>query len=493
MAFLAEKGELVRVSEPVSLLHEMTEIHRRVLHAQGPALLFEKPVRADGGISAIPVLVNLFGTLQRIAWGFGIEREQLGALGTILGELREPQPPQGLREAWKKLPLAKAALNMRPRAAPAGGGRRHVLRGNAVDLSALPVQTHWPGEPAPLITWPLVITRPPDSERIDDYNMGVYRCQVLGRDRLITRWLAQRGGAKHHHLWKQTGADMPVAIAIGDSPATILAAVLPLPETLSELKFAGLFRGGRPVLADCVSVPLKVPAQAEIVIEGYASATETAPEGPFGDHTGYYNAVEPFPVMRVTAITMRSEPVYLSTYTGRPPDEPSRLGEALNEIFLPIVQRQFPEVADLWLPPEACSYRMAVAAIRKRYPGQARRLMMGLWSMIPQLTYTKTLIVVDDDIDPRNWHDVMWAVSTRSDPSRDLMIVENTPIDSLDFASPQPGLGGKLGIDATAKIGPETQRAWGEVMNMSEDVIRRVDTLWPKLGLTGEHRPSRKR
>ncbi len=493
LAFLETKGDFARISEPVSIVHDMTEIHRRVLHGGGPALLFEKPVTADGTVSDIPVLVNLFGTVRRIAWGFGIEPEQLGALGGALSELREPKPPQGLGDAWKKLPLARAALNMRPKTDGSGAKRSRVLQGEAVDLSVLPVQTNWTGEAAPLITWPLVVTRPPDSDRIDDYNLGVYRCQVIGRDRLITRWLAHRGGAKHHHLWKQKSEEMPVAIVIGADPATILTAVVPLPETLSEMKFSGLFRDARPVLTDCVSVPLKVPAQAEIVIEGYVSATETAPEGPYGDHTGYYNAVEPFPVMRVTAITLRENPIYLSTYTGRPPDEPSKLGEALNEIFLPIARRQFPEIVDLWLPPEACSYRMAVASIKKRYPGQARRLMMGLWSMIPQLTYTKTLIIVDDDIDPRDWQDVMWAVATRSDPSRDLMVVENTPIDYLDFASPRAGLGGKLGIDATNKIGTETERVWGEVMGMSDEVIARVDVLWPKLGLPGEARPTKKR
>ncbi len=493
MAFLEQKGELTRVSEPVSIVHDMTEIHRRVLHAGGPALLFEKPLLADGAVSDIPVLVNLFGTVRRIAWGFGIEPEQLGALGSALSELREPKPPQGLGEVWKKLPLARAALNMRPKFDGSGAKRDRVLQGDDIDLSRLPVQTNWSDEPAPLISWPLVITRPPESESLDDYNMGVYRCQVIGRDRLITRWLDHRGGAKHHHLWRQKGEEMPVAIVIGTDPATALSAVIPLPETLSELKFSGLFRDARPVLTDCVSVPLKVPARAEIVIEGYVSATETALEGPYGDHTGYYNAAEPFPVMRVTAIIMRKDPVYLSTYTGRPPDEPSRLGEALNEIFLPIAQRQFPEIVDLWLPPEACSYRMAIASIRKRYPGQARRLMMGLWSMIPQLTYTKTLIVVDDDIDPRDWQDVMWAVATRADPSRDLMVTENTPIDYLDFASPKPGLGGKLGIDATNKIGSETERVWGDVLGMSEDVVGRVDAMWGKLGLVGEGRSRKKR
>ena len=493
IAFLETKEAIKRIKEPVSIIHDMTEIHRRVLHAEGPALLFEKPVKSDGTVSSIPVLVNLFGTVERIAWGLGIEPDKLGDVGEALSELREPRPPQGVKDMWSKIPLARAALKMRPKLISAGKSRSVVLQDDAVDLGMLPVQTNWSQEPAPLITWGLVLTRPPDEEGVDAYNMGVYRMQVIGRDRLIMRWLAHRGGAKHHYQWSEQKQDTPVAIVIGADPATILTAVIPLPETLSELKFAGLFGERRPVLADCLTVPLKVPADAEIVIEGYVSHTETAPEGPYGDHTGYYNAVEQFPVMRVTAITTREDPVYLSTYTGRPPDEPSRLGEALNEIFLPLAQRQFPEITDLWLPPEACSYRMAVIAIRKRYPGQARRLMLGLWSMIPQLTYTKTLILVDDDIDVRSWEDVMWAVATRSDPSRDLVVINDTPIDYLDFASPKAGLGGKLGIDATMKIGTETDRVWGKVMAMDDDVVERVDALWSKLDLAGVMRPNKKR
>lgn len=488
LAHLDGRGELRRIAEPVSICHDMTEIHRRVLEAGGPALFFERPVRADGAVSDIPVLVNLFGTVERVALGFGRRNDGspgngLAGLGEMLAELREPRPPRGLGEAMGKLPLARAVMAMRPRRVASAPVQERVLTGEAIDLGLLPVQTHWPGEPAPLITWPLVITRPPEDAGEDTVNVGVYRMQVIGRDRAIMRWLAHRGGAKHHHQWRSRGRDMPVAVVIGADPAFILSAVLPLPETVSEVGFAGLIAGERPRLTPCVSIPLMVPAEAEIVIEGFVSAEETAPEGPYGDHTGYYNSVEDFPVLNVTAVTMRRAPIYLSTYTGRPPDEPSRIGEALNEIFLPLVRRQFPEIVDLWLPPEACSYRIAVAAIAKRYPGQARRLMLGLWSMLPQFTYTKMLIVVDEDIDVRDWAAVMWAVSTRSDPSRDLVQLADTPIDYLDFASPKPGLGGKLGIDATGKIGPETAREWGRVIRQDPTVAARVDALWRRLGI----------
>lgn len=482
-AFLEGEGQLRRIGAPVSVVHEVTEIHRRVIADQGPALLFERPVRADGTPSTIPLLTNLFGTVERVAWGLGIAPGRLGELGELMAELRAPTPPRDLGEVWDKLPLARSALATRPRIQTNAPVQDIVLRGDEIDLGALPVQVCWPGEPAPLITWPLVITAPPEPSASDETNVGVYRMQVLGRDRAIMRWLAHRGGAKHHHQWKSLGRDMPVAIAIGADPATILAAALPLPETVSELRFSGLLRGARPDLVRGVTVPLMVPAEAEMVIEGLVSAHETAPEGPYGDHTGYYNSVEDFPVMRVTAITRRREPIYLSTFTGRPPDEPSRIGEAFNHLLLPIVQRQFPEITDLWLPPEACSYRIAIAAINKRYPGQARRVMLGLWSMLPQMTYTKFLIVVDADINVRDWASVMWAVSTRADSSRDLLTLSDTPIDYLDFASPKAGLGGKLGIDATTKIGAETERPWGEELQMAPDVIARVDAMWQSLGL----------
>ena len=474
---------MVHVREPVSVVHEMTEIHRRVLKENGPVLVFDRPVKADGVVSDMPLLTNLFGTTERVAWGLGVRPESVSELGEAFAEMREPKPPRGLAEAWSKLPLAKAALSMRPRAVSNAPAQALRFTGDDVDLTRLPIQLPWPGEPAPLITWPLVFTRPPEYSDVDEGNVGVYRMQVLGKDRAIMRWPAHRGGARHHQQWKALGRDMPIAICIGADPGTILAAVLPLPETISELKFSGILRGARPEITPCLTVPINIPSEAEIVIEGLVSATETAPEGPYGDHTGYYNSVEEFPVMRVTAITMREKPIYLSTFTGRPPDEPSRIGEVLNRLFVPLARRQFPEIVDLWLPPEACSYRIAVASISKRYPGQARRLMMGLWSMLPQLTYTKLLIIVDADIDVHDWADVMWAVSTRADSSRDLMTIADTPIDYLDFASPKPGLGGKLGIDATNKIGPETDRLWGEVLKMTPDVVKRGDAILARLGL----------
>ena len=482
---LESEALLTRVSAPVSLVHEMTEIHRRVLAQGGPALLFEQPVHEGGTPSPIPVLANLFGTGLRVSSGLGVAHPRTSELGELLASLREPEPVNGIRDVLERWPLVKAALNMAPVLVRRPPVQQCVLTGAEIALDRLPVQTCWSGEPAPLMTWPLVLTRPPDDDAISRYNMGVYRMQVLGRDRAIMRWLAHRGGAAHHRAWMERESDMPVAVVIGADPATILSAVLPLPENLSELRFSGLLRGERPRLARCVSVPLMVPADAEIVIEGTVSARETAPEGPFGDHTGYYNAVERFPVLRVTAVTTRADPIYLSTYTGRPPDEPSVIGEVLNTLFIPILRREIPEVVDCWLPPEACSYRMAVVSIRKRYPGQARRVMMALWGMLAQFSYTKIVIVVDDDIDVRSWADIAWALSTRMDPSRDLMTIDRTPIDYLDFASPVSGLGGKVGIDATTKIGTETDREWGRVLAMDSEVVARVDALWPTLGLGG--------
>jgi 4-hydroxy-3-polyprenylbenzoate decarboxylase len=481
VALLERRARLKRVREPVSLVHEITEIHRRVLAQEGPALLFEQPVDAAGRIQPIPVLANLFGTRERIEWGFGLETGGLPALAAFLADLRDPRPPRSMREAWRKLPHLRAALAMNPRAVARPPCRHTVWQGDAVDLDRLPIQTCWPGEPAPLVSWPLVITCAPDDP--SDVNVGIYRMQKLGRNRLIMRWLAHRGGARHHRLWQAEGRDMPVAVVIGADPATILSAVMPLPDGMSELAFAGVLAGRRQQTAPGLTVPLPVPASAEIVLEGTVSASGAAPEGPYGDHTGYYNAVEAFPVMTLSAITMRKDPLYLSTYTGRPPDEPSRLGEAMGELFVPLVKRQFPEIRDLWLPPEACSYRAMVVSIDKRYPGQARRVMMGLWSMLPQFSYTKLIIAVDGDIDVRSWPDVIWALSTRFDASRDLMLVENTPIDYLDFASPQSGLGGKLGLDATTKVGAETAREWGQPLAMSPEVIARVDGLWHSLGM----------
>ena len=481
--FIESQGQLRRIRERISVVHEITEIHRRVICDSGPVLLFERPIKADGEPSSVPVVTNLFGTVERIAWGLGTTPDRLEALGELMAELRAPRPPHSAKEAWRKLPLARAALATRPRTRSAAAVQECMAIGEAVDLSILPAQICWPGEPAPLVTWPLVITIPPEPSAADQENVGVYRMQVLGRDRAIVRWLTLRGGARHHRQWKALGRDMPVAVVIGADPATILSAVMPLPEGVSELRFAGILRSERPELVNCRTVPLSVPANAEIVVEGFVSATETAPEGPYGDHTGYYNAVEEFPVLRVTAITMRSKPLYLSTFTGRAPDEPSRIGEALNRVFVPLVRRQFPEVIDCFLPPEASSYRIAIIAIRKSYPGQARRVMLGLWSMLPQFTYTKLLIVVDDDVDIRDWRSVMWAVATRTDSSRDLVTLSDTPIDYLDFASPKAGLGGKLGIDATTKIPPETDRAWGVPLAMDATVIARVDALWSRLHL----------
>ncbi len=476
---LQQRRLLLVVEEPVSLVHELTALHQKVLSEGGPALLIKNPVNADGRCSPIPVVANLFGTRQRIELGFGVGEAGLTGLANDLAELQRPTPPVSLADAWSKLPMLKAVGSMRPRLRRAAASQEVVYKGPQIDLGQLPVQWCWPGEPAPLVTWPLVITRNPDDPR--DVNVGIYRMQVRDRSSLIVRWLAHRGGAKHFRMWQRKGLDMPIAVVIGADPATLLAGVIPLPEGMSELNFAGLLRGSRTEVSSALTVPLAVPSNAEIVLEGYVSAEEAAPEGPYGDHTGYYNSVEPFPVVRLSAITTRRSPVYLSTYTGRPPDEPSRLGEAMTELFIPIVKRQFPEIRDLWLPPEACSYRAVVVSIDKRYPGQARRIMMGLWSMLPQFNYTKLIIVVDPDISVRKWEEIMWAVATRFDASRDLVVLENTPIDYLDFASPKSGLGAKLGLDATNKIGAETEREWGRVLEMPENLEEKAAQTWERL------------
>lgn len=484
--YLAASGDLSGINEPVSLVHEITEVHRRVLHAGGPALRFDRAIQSCGTAAAMPVVVNLFGTVARVAAGFGVRRDRLVDLGEALAGLRSPKPLVGIRDALKRWPMLRAALSTRAQTVSRAPVQSVIRRDTDIDLGTLPIQTCWPGEPSPLITWPLVISRPPHAGPLDisTLNVGVYRLQVIGKNRLIARWLAHRGGAAHHRAWAALDKQMPVAIAIGADPATMLAATLPLPESLSEISFAGMLRGERPRVAQGITVPLPVPADAEIVIEGWVSPRETAPEGPYGDHTGYYNAVEHFPVVHVTAITSRADPIYVSTYTGRPPDEPSVIGEALNELTLPIIRQQMPEIVDFYLPPAACSYRIAVVSIAKRYPGQARRVMMGLWGMLPQFSYTKAVVVVDDDIDVRSGTDVLWAISTRADPARDLVVLDRTPIDYLDFASPQSGLGGKLGIDATTKIGSETDREWGRPLRMDPDVVARVDKAWPRLGLT---------
>src|SRR6201989_2560638 len=497
IARLEKDGALVRVKEPVSTVLEMTEIQTRLIAENGPAVIFEKPIKADGTASPMPVLVNLFGTVKRVAMGVtmgGKERANaldLREVGELLAQLRQPQPPRSFGEAAELLPLVKTVLAMKPKTVSRPPCQEVVLRGDEIDLSKLPVQTCWPGEPAPLITWPLVVTKGPSADREDDYNLGIYRMQVLGPERTIMRWLAPRGGPQHHRRGRGGGRrePLPACAVIGADPGTILAAVTPVPDTLSEYQFAGLLRGRKVELVDCKTVPLKVPAEAEIVLEGHVSLDECGDEGPYGDHTGYYNSIERFPVFRLSAITMRASPIYLSPFTGRPPDEPSILGEALNEVFIPLLQQQFPEIVDFWLPPEGCSYRIAVVAIRKAYAGHAKRVMMGVWSYLRQFMYTKWVIVVDDDIDARDWKDVMWAIRTRMDPARGVANIEHTPIDYLDFASPESGLGSKIGLDATDKWPPETHREWGRKIAMDEDVIRRVTDKWSRLGLPGSGTP----
>ncbi|HJU17926.1 MAG TPA: UbiD family decarboxylase [Stellaceae bacterium] len=487
---LAASGRLQRVAAPVSPYLEMTEIGTRLLAEGGPAVLFENVVRADGGRYDMPVLSNLFGTVERVAWGMDREPDGLREIGRTLAFLKQPEPPGGWREAFDMLPLLRTVMAMRPRTVGAAPCQEIVLEGERIDLGLLPVQTCWPGEPAPLITWPLVVTRGPGERREDGFNLGIYRMQVTGRNTTLMRWLRHRGGAQHFERWRRERSEpLPAAAVIGADPGTILAAVTPVPDTVSEYQFAGLLRGRRVELVACRTVPLKVPAQAEIVLEGHVALDEFGEEGPYGDHTGYYNAVERFPVFHISAMTMRRDPIYLSTFTGRPPDEPSVLGQALNEVFLPLIQQQFPEIVDFWLPPEGCSYRIAVVAIRKAYPGHARRVMMGIWSYLRQFTYTKFVIVVDDDIDARDWKDVMWAVATRMDPVRDTVLVDRTPIDYLDFASPEMGLGGKMGLDATNKGAPETHRDWGRPIRMAEDVVAEVTRKWTSYGLPGTGAP----
>jgi 4-hydroxy-3-polyprenylbenzoate decarboxylase len=490
MARLEAAGELVRVTEPVSPNLEMTEIQTRLLADGGPAVLFENVVDGQGRKYDYPMLVNLFGTVKRAAWGMGREPDTLRELGETLAFLRQPEPPGGFKEAVAMLPMVKTALSMRPKTVANAACQEIVWEGDDIDLARLPIQTCWPGEPAPLITWPLVVTQNPNDQDGDDFNIGIYRMQVTGKNTTLMRWLKHRGGAQAHAAQiSKTGAvsaePLPAAVVIGADPATILAAVAPVPDTMSEYQFAGLLSGERVQLTQCKTVPIKVPAEAEIVIEGHVSLTETGDEGPYGDHTGYYNSVEKFPVFKVSAITMRKDAIYLSTFTGRPPDEPSVLGAALNDVFVPLLIQQFPEIVDFWLPPEGCSYRVAVVSIKKAYPGHAKRIMMAIWSYLRQFLYTKVVIVVDDDIDVRDWTDVIWAISTRMDPVRDVTLVDGTPIDYLDFASPEPGLGGKMGLDATNKIPPETSRDWGATLTMSDDVIAKVDEMWDKLGLPG--------
>ncbi|GGF69352.1 4-hydroxy-3-polyprenylbenzoate decarboxylase [Alteromonas lipolytica] len=475
---LEKNGDLVRITQPVSTKLEMTEIADRTLRAGGPALLFENPVDFD-----IPVLMNLFGTPERVALGMGQSSvSALREVGKLLAYLKEPEPPKGLKDLWEKLPVFKQVLNMPAKEVRKAPCQEVVLSGDQVDLTRLPVQHCWPGDAAPLITWGLTVTRGPHKKR---QNLGIYRQQVLGKNKLIMRWLSHRGGALDFREWCQThpGEPYPVSVALGADPATILGAVTPVPDTLSEYAFAGLLRGDKTEVVKSISNDLQVPASAEFVLEGYIAQDETAPEGPYGDHTGYYNEVDEFPVFTVTHITHRKDPIYHSTYTGRPPDEPAVLGVALNEVFVPILQKQFPEIVDFYLPPEGCSYRMAVVTMKKQYPGHAKRVMMGVWSFLRQFMYTKFVVVCDDDVNARDWKDVIWAITTRMDPARDTVMIENTPIDYLDFASPVSGLGSKMGLDATNKMPGETDREWGEPIVMDQAVKDRVDAIWDELGI----------
>ena len=477
---LESRGLLRRIAASVSPRLEMTEICDRVLRTGGPAVLFENPVG-----SAIPVLANLFGTPERVALGMGEEgnwQEALREVGKLLAYLKEPEPPKGLKDAWEKLPVLKQVLNMAPKVVSSAPCQEIVWEGLDVDLARLPIQHCWPEDVAPLITWGLVVTRGPHKAR---QNLGIYRQQVLGPNQVIMRWLAHRGGALdfRDHQLAHPGEPFPVAVVIGCDPATILGAVTPVPDTLSEYQFAGLLRGGKTELVKCLGSGLQVPASAEIVLEGVIRSGETALEGPYGDHTGYYNEQAEFPVFTVERITSRRNPIYHSTYTGKPPDEPAVLGVALNEVFVPLLQKQYSEIVDFYLPPEGCSYRMALVSIRKQYPGHAKRVMFGIWSFLRQFMYTKTIIVVDDDVNIRDWKEVIWAITTRMDARRDTTLVDNTPIDYLDFASPVAGLGSKMGLDATNKWSGETSREWGRPIVMDEAVKKRVDGMWTDLGL----------
>ena len=479
IAFLEQQGELVRISQEIDPYLEMTEISDRTLRAKGPALLFENPKGFN-----TPVLCNLFGTPERVAMGMGQESvTALRDVGTLLAFLKEPEPPKGLRDLWEKRHDFKQVLNMPVKVVNKAACQDVVLEGDQVDLDQLPIQTCWPGDVGPLVTWALAITRGPEKER---QNLGIYRMQKIAKNKLIMRWLAHRGGALDYRDFqkKYPGKPYPVAIALGADPATTLGAVTPVPDTLSEYAFAGLLRGEKTQVTKCIGNDLQVPATAEYILEGFLQPGEEAQEGPFGDHTGYYNEVETFPVFTIDRITHRINPIYHSTYTGRPPDEPAILGVALNEVFVPILQKQFPEIVDFYLPPEGCSYRMAVVSMKKQYPGHAKRVMLGVWSFLRQFMYTKFVIVTDEDVDVRNWDDVIWAMTTRMDPTRDTVLIDNTPIDYLDFASPVSGLGSKMGMDATNKMPGETDREWGEPIVMDKAVQQRIDALWDELGIS---------
>lgn len=478
IALLEERGELKRIQQEIDPYLEITEISDRTLKAEGPALLFENVKGHD-----MPVLANLFGTPERVALGMGQESvTALRDVGKLLAFLKEPEPPKGFRDALNLLPTYKKVLSMSPKKLKKAPCQQVVMSGDEVDLTKLPIQHCWPGDAAPLVTWGLTVTRGPHKER---QNLGIYRQQLLGPNKLIMRWLSHRGGALDFQEWCQQhpGEKFPVSVALGADPATILGAVTPVPDSLSEYAFAGLLRDSKTEVTQCISNDLQVPAHAEIILEGFIEPGETAPEGPYGDHTGYYNEVDEFPVFTVTHVTHRKDPIYHSTYTGRPPDEPAVLGVALNEVFIPLLQKQFPEIVDFYLPPEGCSYRLAVVTMKKQYSGHAKRVMMGVWSFLRQFMYTKFVIVCDDDVNARDWKDVIWAMTTRMDPARDTTLVENTPIDYLDFASPVSGLGSKMGMDATNKWPGETDREWGEPIVMSEEVKQRVDQLWDELNI----------
>ncbi|WP_294883444.1 4-hydroxy-3-polyprenylbenzoate decarboxylase [uncultured Gilliamella sp.] len=476
--YLEQQGELKRISYPVNPYLEMTEIADRVLRSQGPALLFENPIGYK-----IPVLCNLFGTAKRVAMAMGREdTTELREIGELLAFLREPEPPKGIRQFFNVLPKYKQVLNMPVKHRSSAPCQELIFKDDEVDLTQLPIMHCWPGDVAPLVTWGLTVTKGPHKER---QNIGVYRLQLLGKNKLIMRWLSHRGGALDFAEWQKShpNENFPVSIAIGADPATILSAVTPVPDTLSEYAFAGLLRNSRTEVVKSLSNELEVPATAEIILEGYIDPNELAAEGPYGDHTGYYNEVEKFAVFTVTHLTRRKDAIYHSTYTGRPPDEPAVMGLALNEVFIPILQKQFPEIVDFYLPPEGCSYRIAIVTIKKQYPGHAKRVMMGVWSYLRQFMYTKFIIICDDDINARDWKDVMWAISTRMDPHRDTTFVDNTPIDYLDFASPVSGLGSKMGLDATNKWQGETNREWGSIITKDEKVVAHVDEIWHELGL----------
>ena len=475
---LEDKERLKRISLPVNPYLEMTEVCDRTLRQGGPALLFENPSN-----NKTPVLANLFGTTERVAMAMGAtQSKELREIGKLLAFLKEPEPPKGFKDAWENMPKFRKVLDMAPKVVKKAKCHEIIIEKDDVDLASLPIQTCWPEDAAPLITWGLVTTKGPNKKR---QNMGIYRMQVIDKNRVIMRWLSHRGGALDFLEWQQTnpGQPFPVAVALGADPATTLAAVTPVPDSLSEHAFAGLLRGSKTELVKCIDSDLHVPARSEIILEGFIYPDDVADEGPYGDHTGYYNEVESFPVFTITKITTRENPIYHSTYTGRPPDEPSVLGEALNEVFVPILQKQFPEIIDFYLPPEGCSYRMAIVSIKKQYPGHAKRVMFGVWSFLRQFMYTKFVIVVDDDVNTRDWNDVIWAITTRMDPARDTLLVENTPIDYLDFASPISGLGSKMGMDATSKWKGETNREWGRPIVKDKEIVKRVDAMWDDLGI----------